>query len=46
MSFAWAKAYEPKTELCRWIDDRLPLPRMVYHAVGGGYPVPRNLNYW
>src|SRR6478609_2365214 len=46
MSFSWAKAYEPKTELGRWIDDRLPLPRMVYHAVGGGYPVPRNLNYW
>ena len=45
MSFAWAKAYEPKTELGRWIDDRLPLPRLVYNAVGGGYPVPRNLNY-
>ncbi|HVF36737.1 MAG TPA: cytochrome b N-terminal domain-containing protein, partial [Sphingomicrobium sp.] len=45
MSFAWAKAYEPKTELGRWIDERLPLPRLVYGAVGGGYPVPRNLNY-
>jgi ubiquinol-cytochrome c reductase cytochrome b subunit len=45
MSFAWAKPYEPKTELGRWIDDRLPLPRMVFNAVGGGYPVPRNLNY-
>jgi ubiquinol-cytochrome c reductase cytochrome b subunit len=45
MSFAWAKPYEPKTELGRWIDDRLPLPRMAYNAVGGGYPVPRNLNY-
>ena len=30
----------------RWIDERLPLPRLVYGAVGGGYPVPRNLNYW
>jgi ubiquinol-cytochrome c reductase cytochrome b subunit len=30
----------------RWIDERLPLPRIVYGAVGGGYPVPRNLNYW
>jgi ubiquinol-cytochrome c reductase cytochrome b subunit len=45
MSFAWAKPYEPKTELGRWMDDRLPLPRLVYNAVGGGYPVPRNLNY-
>ena len=46
MSFAWAKPYEPKTELGRWIDERLPLPRLVYNAVGGGYPVPRNLNYF
>jgi ubiquinol-cytochrome c reductase cytochrome b subunit len=45
MSFAWAKSYEPKTELGRWIDNRLPLPRLAYGAVGGGYPVPRNLNY-
>ena len=45
MSFAWAKPYEPKTEFGRWIDDRLPLPRLAYNAVGGGYPVPRNLNY-
>jgi ubiquinol-cytochrome c reductase cytochrome b subunit len=30
----------------RWLDQRLPLPRLVYGAVGGGYPVPRNLNYW
>ena len=46
MSFAWAKPYEPKSSLMRWIDERLPLPRLVYGAVGGGYPVPRNLNYW
>jgi len=45
MSFAWAKPYEPKSDLGRWIDDRLPLPRLVYGAIGGGYPVPRNLNY-
>jgi ubiquinol-cytochrome c reductase cytochrome b subunit len=30
----------------RWLDQRLPLPRLVHGAVGGGYPVPRNLNYW
>ena len=45
MSFAWAKPYEPKTEIGRWFDQRLPLPRLAYGAVGGGYPVPRNLNY-
>jgi ubiquinol-cytochrome c reductase cytochrome b subunit len=46
MSFSWAKPYEPKHPLMRWLDDRLPLPRLVYGAIGGGYPVPRNLNYW
>ena len=46
MSFSWAKPYQPKHPFMRWLDDRLPLPRIVYGAVGGGYPVPRNLNYW
>ncbi len=46
MSFPWAKHYEPKAPLMKWIDERLPLPRFVYSAVGGGYPVPRNLNYF
>jgi ubiquinol-cytochrome c reductase cytochrome b subunit len=46
MSFSWAKPYEPKHPLMRWIDERLPLPRVIYNATGGGYPVPRNLNYW
>jgi len=46
MSFPWAKQYEPKHPLMKWVDDRLPLPRFVYNAVGGGYPVPRNLNYF
>jgi ubiquinol-cytochrome c reductase cytochrome b subunit len=45
MSFAWAKPYEPKNPFMRWLDDRLPLPRLVYGATGPGYPVPRNLNY-
>src|SRR4051794_12405566 len=45
MSFPWAEQYKPKHPLMRWFDDRLPLPRLVYGAVGGGYPVPRNLNY-
>src|SRR3954447_10528574 len=46
MSFPWAEEYTPKHPLMLWLDQRLPLPRLVYGAVGGGYPVPRNLNYW
>ena len=46
MSFPWAKHYEPKVPLMRWIDEKLPIPRLVYNAVGAGYPVPRNLNYF
>jgi len=30
----------------KWMDDRLPFPRLVYNSVGSGYPVPRNLNYF
>ena len=45
MSFPWAEEYKPKHPLMRWIDQLLPLPRLVYNSVGGGYPVPRNLNY-
>lgn len=46
MSFPRANHYEPKSGLTKWIDQRLPLPRFVYNAVGAGYPVPRNLNYF
>jgi ubiquinol-cytochrome c reductase cytochrome b subunit len=46
MSFPWAKQYTPQNPFMRWMDDRLPLPRLVYNAVGAGYPVPRNLNYF
>ena len=46
MSFPWAKHYEPKQLLMRWLDEKLPLPRLVYNAIGAGYPVPRNLNYF
>src|SRR3546814_15271192 len=46
MSFPWAEHYEPKHPLMRWVDERPPLPRLVYNAVGAGYPVPRNLNYF
>ena len=43
MSFAWANEYEPKNDFTKWIDEKLPLPRMVYNAVGAGYPVPTAL---
>jgi ubiquinol-cytochrome c reductase cytochrome b subunit len=46
MSFPWAEKYEPKHPLMKWIDSRLPLPRLVFDAVGAGYPVPRNINIW
>jgi ubiquinol-cytochrome c reductase cytochrome b subunit len=46
MSFSWAKQYQPTTALGQWVDERLPLPRFVYNAVGAGYPTPRNLNYF
>src|SRR5690606_11435311 len=45
MSFPWARHYEPKAPLMRYLDEKLPLPRFVYNAIGAGYPVPRNLNY-
>lgn len=45
MSFPWAKQYEPTTDLGKWMDKQLPLPRFIYDSVGAGYPAPRNLNY-
>jgi ubiquinol-cytochrome c reductase cytochrome b subunit len=45
MTFPWAKPYEPTTGLERWLDSRLPLPRLVYDTLGG-YPAPKNLNYF
>jgi ubiquinol-cytochrome c reductase cytochrome b subunit len=46
MSYSWAKQYEPTHPFMKYMDERLPLPRFVYNAVGGGYPVPRNLNFF
>ena len=37
-------SYQPSTGVEKWIDARLPLPRMVYDSFVA-YPVPRNLNY-
>jgi ubiquinol-cytochrome c reductase cytochrome b subunit len=47
MSFSWAQDYKPSNAFMKYLDERLPLPRLVYGAIGGGYPVPRNLNnFW
>ncbi|WP_156840819.1 cytochrome b [Novosphingobium aquimarinum] len=46
MSFPWAKHYTPTHPFMQWMDEKLPLPRLVYNSVGSGYPVPRNLNYF
>ena len=40
-----ASTYQPKTGFERWLDKRLPLPRMMYDQFVG-FPVPRNLNYF
>ncbi|MDF1774647.1 MAG: cytochrome b N-terminal domain-containing protein [Rhizobiaceae bacterium] len=36
--------YEPTSGIGKWVDSRLPLPRLVYDSFVA-YPVPRNLNY-
>ncbi|MEJ6595475.1 cytochrome b/b6 [Parasphingorhabdus sp.] len=45
MSFPWAKQYTPTTEFGQWMDEKLPVPRLIYNSLGAGYPTPRNLNY-
>ena len=37
-------SYVPSAGFMRWLDARLPLPRLVYDSFVS-YPVPRNLNY-
>jgi len=37
--------YQPKSGFSKWLDARLPLPRLVYDSFVA-YPVPRNLNSW
>ena len=46
MSFPWAKHYTPTNPFMKYLDSRLPIPRLVYDSLGGGYPVPKNLNYF
>ncbi len=36
--------YVPKWGIAKWMDSRLPLPRLVYDSFIA-YPTPRNLNY-
>jgi ubiquinol-cytochrome c reductase cytochrome b subunit len=37
--------YNPKSGLERWIDARLPLPRLLHDTVQT-FPTPKNLNIW
>jgi ubiquinol-cytochrome c reductase cytochrome b/c1 subunit len=37
-------SYQPKSRLSKWVDERLPLARMM-HAQFVDFPTPRNLNY-
>jgi ubiquinol-cytochrome c reductase cytochrome b subunit len=42
---AHPSSYEPNTGIERWIDARLPVPRLM-HDQFLAFPTPRNLNYW
>ena len=42
---AHQSTYEPSTGIERWLDQRLPVPRLVYDQFMV-FPTPRNLNYW
>ena len=37
--------YTPTSGVMKWLDERLPLPRLVYDSFVA-YPVPRNINGW
>ncbi len=42
---AHPSTYKPSTGIERWLDSRLPVPR-VMHDQFMVFPTPRNLNYW
>ena len=42
---AHGSTYLPTTRLGKWLDRRLPLPRLI-HDQFRTYPTPRNLNVW
>jgi ubiquinol-cytochrome c reductase cytochrome b subunit len=46
MAGNWGAHYEPSGSFTRWLDARLPLPRLVHNVVGPGRPEPKNLSYW
>ena len=37
-------SYQPSTGIEKWVDQRLPLPRLIHDSFIS-FPVPRNLNY-
>ena len=37
--------YEPKSGFTKWLDDRLPIVRLVHDSFVD-FPTPKNLNYW
>ena len=37
--------YNPKPGFERWLDQRLPLPRLLHDTIHT-FPTPRNLNFW
>ena len=41
---AHASSYKPDTAVEKWLDDRLPIMRMM-HDQFNDFPTPRNLNY-
>ena len=40
-----ASTYEPKSRFSKWMDERLPIGRLM-HTQFVDFPTPRNLNYW
>ncbi len=50
MSMSDGKANNPLVRMVggtiKWIEYRLPIFSFIDHAVGRGYPSPRNLSYW
>ncbi|HSR71558.1 MAG TPA: cytochrome b/b6 [Kiloniellales bacterium] len=38
--------FQTNSRVIRWIEYRLPVFSFLDHAVGRGYPAPRNLSYW
>ena len=44
-TMAHSSSYEPSSGIEKWIDARLPVPRLMYDQFLA-FPTPRNLNYW